>query len=305
MSRQLLSRADQLFNGRVTYSPYQGDLPGYETAILARFKPVGSITLTFSAGLAAGASSGTLAGNWTGPTGIFPVTFSDGETLNALLTNGATTAPFYSASNPATGGAYGAGALVNAVTATATVGNQPPQAVVANGVCLSQSIATGTPATINGSLATAGVATFDVPRNVVAAWTTAAVMTVTGTDAYGQPQTESSASGTTMAGKKAFKTITAVNVSVSVTAATVGTGKVFGLPFKALSGDIALATFADAADAGTFVAADQTAVATSTTGDVRGTYAPAGTPAGASYLSIFFKPNDATTQVGTFGVTPA
>ena len=66
--------------------------------------------------------------------------------------------------------------------------------------------------------ASGGVATFDVPRNVVAAWTTTAVLTVTGTE-YGKVVVESAASGTSMTGKKAFKTVTGVAASTAVTLA--------------------------------------------------------------------------------------
>lgn len=41
---------------------------------------------------------------------------------------------------------------------------------------------------------------------------------------------ESSASGTTLTGTKAFKTVTAVSSSTAITSATVGTGDVLGLP---------------------------------------------------------------------------
>lgn len=115
----------------------------------------------------------------------------------------------------------------------------------------------------------------DVPRNVVAAWTTTAVLTVTGTDEYGNVLVESSASGTSMAGKKAFKTVTDISVSANVTGLTVGTGDVIGLPvFLQATGDV-LRELQDgvAPTAGTLVKGDTTA-ATATTGDVRGTYDP-------------------------------
>jgi hypothetical protein len=70
----------------------------------------------------------------------------------------------------------------------------------------------------------------DVPRNVVAAWTGTAVLTVTGKDEYGNTMVESSSSGTSFTGKKAFKQVTGISVSASVTALTVGTGVVLGLP---------------------------------------------------------------------------
>lgn len=70
----------------------------------------------------------------------------------------------------------------------------------------------------------------DVPRNVVAAWTGTAVLTVTGTDEYGNTIVESSASGTSLVGKKAFKTVTGISSSANITSLTVGTGDVLGLP---------------------------------------------------------------------------
>lgn len=73
-------------------------------------------------------------------------------------------------------------------------------------------------------------AVLDVPRNVVAAWTNTAVLTVTGKDEYGDVMIEQSASGTSFTGKKAFKEITSIAVSADVTSLTVGTGDVLGLP---------------------------------------------------------------------------
>ena len=135
---------------------------------------------------------------------------------------------------------------------------------------------------INGALASNGVATFDVPRNVVAAWTNTAVLTVTGTDEYGNTITESSGSGTSMTGKKAFKTVTGISVSADVTGLTVGTSKVLGLPVFVADVVDVIAEMQDnaAATAGTVVAG-VTLEATATTGDVRGTYAPNGTPNGS------------------------
>lgn len=70
----------------------------------------------------------------------------------------------------------------------------------------------------------------DVPRNVVAAWTGTAVLTVTGTDEYGEVLVEKSGSGTSLTGKKAFKTVTGISSSANITSLTVGTGDVLGLP---------------------------------------------------------------------------
>lgn len=190
-------------------------------------------------------------------------------------------------------------------------------AASANAIALSQASAGGTNAlTINGALATAGVATIPTPRNVVAAWTTAAVITVTGTDYYGQPQTESAGSGTAFTGKKAFATITAVNFSVAVTAATVGTGIKLGLAHRvdangmldALTDNLPDVTYV-------FVPADTTSPATSTTGDVRGTIAGSTAPNGTHFYAVNYRIADRTggvanagtniRQVGAYGVPPA
>lgn len=135
-------------------------------------------------------------------------------------------------------------------------------------------------AAAKAAAALAGVA--DVPRNVVASWTGTAVITITGTDEYGNVVRESSASGTSLTGKKAFKTVTGVSVSANVTSLTVGTGTVLGLPvYLADAGDV-LKEIMDGvgATAGTLAAGILTA-ASATTGDVRGTYVPNSAPNGS------------------------
>lgn len=164
-----------------------------------------------------------------------------------------------------------------------------PALAVSTDVAASQAINTGTPGLINGARATAGIATLDVPRNVVAAWTGAAVLTVTGTDMYGETLTEVSASGTTFTGKKAFKTVTSLTVSANVTALTAGSGAVVGLPYRVDANDLLAARFNNAIDAGTFLPADLTKPATGSTGDSRGTFAAAGTFDGTKVLSLLFK----------------
>lgn len=305
MSRQLISRADTVYNGRAVFAAYQGDKPGQEVDLMNRWRPTRNLSTTFTAGIAAGVTTGTLSGSWAGASGLYPITFSDGEVLRGLFLNGNTAVTFYPATPPYTGGSYGVPTGPNvAVTSAIVVAGQPPVVGVANSIALSQGINTGTPGLVNGALASAGVATLDVPRNVIAAWTGTAVLTVVGTDYYGQAQTENSASGTSFAGKKAFKTITSITVGANVTGATVGTGNVLGLPFRITSGGLLAMVFDNAADAGTIVVADNTNPATATTGDVRGTYAPAGTLNGAKFLSGMLKVADNSTQVGAFGVTP-
>lgn len=101
-----------------------------------------------------------------------------------------------------------------------------PDVADADGHCASQSIATTANGLLNGALA----GTNDVPRNIVGAWTTASIITVTGTDVDDNVLVEKCASGTTFTGKKAFKTVTSINSSESITSATFGTGDVLGLP---------------------------------------------------------------------------
>lgn len=158
-----------------------------------------------------------------------------------------------------------------------------PATASANAIVLSQACtaAGGLATGINGALAASGVATIPTPRNVVAAWTNTAVVTIEGFDEYGVKLTESSASGTSLTGKKAFARVTKVTTSADITGLTVGTGNVLGLPVFLPDLPSVLKELQDgtAPTAGTFVAGDQTA-ATATTGDVRGTWAPNATPNG-------------------------
>jgi hypothetical protein len=145
--------------------------------------------------------------------------------------------------------------------------------------------------------------TLDVPRNVVAAWTTASVLTVTGTDVYGVAMTESNASGTSFTGKKAFKTITSIVSSASITAATAGTGAVLGLPFFLPTTGHVITRMESGAVVtnGTLVAGAATAVSTATTGDVRGTWAPNTAPDGSVTYTVIA----ACPDPGYRGVTQA
>ncbi|HSV90912.1 MAG TPA: hypothetical protein VLH80_07415 [Nitrospiraceae bacterium] len=184
-------------------------------------------------------------------------------------------------------------------------------AASANAICTSQASSGGTNAlAINGALATAGVATIPTPRNAVAAWTGTAICTVTGTDYYGVAQTEVSASGTSFTGKKGFATITAVTFSAAVTAATVGTGVKIALPYRVDTNGVLDALMDNLPDVTyTFVPADTTSPATSSTGDVRGTIAASTAPNGTHAYAINVIISDRTggvgKQVGAYGVTPA
>ncbi len=279
---------------------------GFLSSQFYRWKPLGNKAIAFTAVVAVGDTTKTLTGNWAGPTGLFKVTLSSGEVVNALLTNGATTCAFYTYPTPPTVGSYGtAYAATKTATVNATVSGCPPIVGVANAYSVSASIAQGGNAVLGGAQTTAGVGTPDVPRNVVGAWTTAATVTVTGTDYYGNAQTETQGPGTSFTGKKAFGTVTQITSDTAITAATFGTGNVLGLPFRADSGDLFSMVFDKAADAGTHVVADITVPATAATGDVRGTYAPAGTLNGVKFLAATIAVSDTVSKFGTLGVTPA
>lgn len=145
---------------------------------------------------------------------------------------------------------------------------------------------------------------------------TTQTVTVTGTDMYGQPMTETrTLNGTTVVnGLKAFYTVTGVTVSAAITGTvSVGTRDAFGLPVRVNNAAYVISakwdsTLAD--NAGTFTAADAT-TATATTGDVRGTFAQTGNAAnGARRLVITLAltglacgPN--ATRAGAFGVNQA
>lgn len=180
--------------------------------------------------------------------------------------------------------------------------NVAPALAVAAGISASQSVTGAVGALINGSLATASVATFDVPRNVVAAWTNTTTITITGTDVYGAVIHETSASGTSHTGKKAFKTITSIVPAGSITGFTAGSGSVLGLPFRVDASDLHSTRFNNVSDTGTFVPADTTSPATALTGDTRGTFAPAGTLDGVKKLSMLLLVADTSTKIGAFGV---
>lgn len=110
-----------------------------------------------------------------------------------------------------------------------------PDVADADGYCASQDLTAAgvfssstTAAAALAAAALGGIA--DVPRNVVAAWTGTAIITITGKDVYGNTVVESSGSGTSLTGVKAFKQVTGISVSANVTSLTVGTGNVLGLP---------------------------------------------------------------------------
>jgi len=173
-----------------------------------------------------------------------------------------------------------------------------PDTLDADGICESQNRTGAGVLLINGDLSdgdlSTSVATLDVPRNVIAdsGGADTAVITVTGTDAYGDVLVENiTLNGlTAVAGKKAFKTITAVSSDATVTNGMfLGTGDVIGLPVFLPSAGHVLKEMEDgvAATAGTFVAGIRTAGgSTATTGDVRGTVDPNSACDGAKVFQL-------------------
>jgi hypothetical protein len=184
-----------------------------------------------------------------------------------------------------------------------------PVALDTDGICAQQTLAAAGNALLNGALASGGTVTLDVPRNVIvdAAGAATAVLTITGADVYGIPMSEAiTLNGTTaVAGKKAFKTITRIAASAAATDFFVGTGDVFGLPIDANTRNYVLTAWNGAfVTTGTFVGADAT-TATTTTGDVRGTFAPADAADASKRLTLWVFVLDDDTQTGLYGVTQA
>jgi hypothetical protein len=174
---------------------------------------------------------------------------------------------------------------------------------------------TATSATLTTTAGAAVVTTAGTPTGLTYTLGVAPVtVTVTGYDLYGQPMSEaitsSAAVSTAVNGKKAFFQVVSIAVSGATgTALTVGTTDILGLPVRVVNVAYVASVKSNnalAQDAGTFVAAD-TATATTTTGDVRGTYVPATasngivrTVMGVLLPGIAVGPN--ATRIGAVGV---
>jgi len=199
-----------------------------------------------------------------------------------------------------------------------------PQAAVTNNIAASQAPAAAGALTLTAGTSVKSVVRtdgttvlqLDLPRAVkVNSSTTARAFTVSGYDYYGQAMSEVITvvtAATAVTGLKAFYQISGVTIAGSATAVVVGTSDVLGLPVRVFNVAYVASVKSNntlAQDAGTFVAAD-TATATTTTGDVRGTYAPATasngivrTTMGILLPAIAVGPN--ATRVGALGVTQA
>jgi hypothetical protein len=199
-----------------------------------------------------------------------------------------------------------------------------PQAAITNNIAASQTAAGAGAVTLTAGTSAKSVVLnngttviqLDVPRAVkVNCSTTARAFTVSGYDYYGQAMSEVitvSVAGTAVTGLKAFYQVSGVTIAGSATAVVVGTSDVLGIPVRVANVAYVASVKSNntlAQDAGTFVAAD-TATATTGTGDVRGTYAPATasngivrTVMGILLPGIAVGPN--ATRVGALGVTQA
>ena len=177
---------------------------------------------------------------------------------------------------------------------------------------------TATSATLTTTAGAAVVTTAGTPTGLTYTLGVAPVtVTVSGFDYYGQAMreaiTSSAAINTSVNGLKAFFLITSATVSGATgTALTVGTTNVLGLPVRVFNVSYVASVKSNnvlAQDAGTFVAA-AIAPATTTTGDVRGTYTPATasngivrTTMGILLPAIAVGPN--ATRTGALGNTQA
>lgn len=139
---------------------------------------------------------------------------------------------------------------------------------------------------------------------------TGITFTVSGYDIYGYPMSETitGASGGIAAGQKTFKFVTGITHTGSVASTmSIGTGDVFGFPLRVDTlGYLDLTWNAAIITATTgFAAADATTPATTTTDDVRGTYAVQSASDGTKRLQIAITPSVANigTNTGLFGVT--
>lgn len=139
--------------------------------------------------------------------------------------------------------------------------------------------------------------------------------TVVGFDLYGNPMAEviAGTAGTVTttsiaSGVKAFKYIQSITPAgtVNSTGLTVGTGDVIGLPLRAdYVGYVDINFNSTAVTVGTGFTAAVTSTATSTSGDVRGTYALQLASDGTRRLTVFISPAvaNAGSTTGLLGVT--
>jgi len=182
-----------------------------------------------------------------------------------------------------------------------------PAAIATGAVCAIQSIAAAGNLTINGSLASGGTATLDVPRAVTITTNgdeSGRNFTVTGKDTYGVTLvwTTAGPNASVTTSPKMFKTVTQVAINTaSAGTVAVGSGDRFGFPLKVakrsdvdIYWDGALITTSSG-----FSAADTTGSAKS--GDVRGYYGVQSAADATKVLDMRIWSADPDTTDGLFG----
>ena len=199
-----------------------------------------------------------------------------------------------------------------------------PQALAASNIAAAQTTSSAIALTAGTSVKSVvtnlgqTVLQLDCPRAVSIVSGTGTLInrnvTITGYDYYGQAMSEVIATGTvqstTVNGKKAFYQILSATISGALGATiAIGTTDIIGLPVRVVdAGYLVGLGWANASTraTGTFVQADA-ATATTTTGDVRGTFVPSSATNGISRLvvtigcnAIMVGPN--STRVGALGV---
>lgn len=316
--------ADDLFLG--TANGYQGTGLYCTSAVFTGSIATTTLTVTqmlsgdpIVLGMYVGGTSVT-AGSYitafgTGSGGVGTYTVSASSTAGSTTIYASTQAPLQDPSPMPQGvGPLGRVYVWDCVPQTLGLANVAASQTAAGAQSVTLTAGAGTQSVIRSDGTT--VVQLDCPRAVqVNCATTARAFTVSGYDIYGQPMSEVitvAVAGTAVSGKKAFFQIAGATIAGSATAVVIGTTDVLGSPVRILDlGYIIHAGYNNvlADNAGTAVAA-VTDTATTSTGDVRGTFTPASATNGIRRLVMSIAlPAIATgpyaTRTGAFGVTQA
>lgn len=316
--------ADDLFLG--TANGYQGTGLYCTSAVFTGSIATTTLTVTqmlsgdpIVLGMYVGGTSVT-AGSYitafgTGSGGVGTYTVSASSTASSTTIYASTQAPLQDPSPMPQGvGPLGRVYVWDCVPQTLGLANVAASQTAAGAQSVTLTAGAGTQSVIRSDGTT--VVQLDCPRAVqVNCATTARAFTVSGYDIYGQPMSEVitvAVAGTAVSGKKAFFQIAGATIAGSATAVVIGTTDVLGSPVRILDlGYIIHAGYNNvlADNAGTAVAA-VTDTATTSTGDVRGTFTPASATNGIRRLVMSIAlPAIATgpyaTRTGAFGVTQA
>jgi len=208
----------------------------------------------------------------------------------------------------------------NIVPLTLQVANVAALQALTSGTALTLAAGTGVTLGTAPDGSGASVIVFDVARAVSLTSVSdlsAINVLIVGFDEYGarMSQLRAGPNNNTVNTLKAFKSVLSVTPQgTSASTMSVGTSDVFGLQYRMIDAAYIVQAKWDntlAANAGTFVAADQTSPATNATGDVRGTFAQAGNASNGSRRLIISMHVDGSqcgtnaTQTNAIGVTQA